>query len=280
MSLIVDFDTGTWTDPWVEKKDPSSKLLFIYLWTNNHKSVAGIYPISLATIQKETKLSIKQINCCFQKLLPKVKYDYLKEIVWVVNHVRRSYMRTGKISPKILIAIEKALLSLNGHYFIKEFLQVYAVLEIRYPYPIDDRVSLYPSSKDKDSGKGKGSGKGSGKDKEVEENKIEILPRFSECMKVLELIPGYPFDPKKDQEILMARTEEYPEIDLLCLINNWKVYLMDHPLTSRSNPRSQLNNQFEFNRKYGRCQKGGRSGPEQQPKGKYADIGTSVETET
>ncbi len=151
---IVDFDTCTWTDPAMIKLPFIIRSFFSYLWTNDHKNLAAIYPLSLQIIKNETGLSEKSIKEYFTLLSGKVEYDYEKEIVWVVNHVKRQFMRTSKISPKIITGIEKCLLSLGSHYFIKEFLEKYSMLNINYPYPIMDRVSIYPPSGGEGGGKG------------------------------------------------------------------------------------------------------------------------------
>jgi len=164
---IIDYQSSTWTDPWFRKLPTHCKLLFIYLWTNNHKNLTGLYAIDIATIGFETGLTSEQIREGLSILHPKVKYDYKKEIIWVVNHVRHQFMRTKNISYKIIVGIEKALISLNKHPFIKEFLDKYSDLEIQYQYPMDS-VSIYPSSE----GGGEGAGKGEGECKE--RDKIDL----------------------------------------------------------------------------------------------------------
>lgn len=130
---IVDFNSSTWTDPWLRKLPTYCKLLFIYLWTNNHKNLTGLYSIDIDTIGFETGLTHNQIKEGFTILFPKVRYDTAREVVWIVNHVRHQFMRTNHTSPKIITGIEKALLSLYKHSFIAEFLDKYVDLQIQYP---------------------------------------------------------------------------------------------------------------------------------------------------
>jgi hypothetical protein len=172
---IVDFDTATWSDPWIQGLKPSSKLLFIYLWTNNHKNLACMYSITLKTIKNEVGFTDSQIRGILTELYPKVQYDHDRHIVWVVSHVKRQFLRTNNISPKIVTGISKNLLSMpEGHVFVGEFLERYSFLNIEYPYPID-RVHMYPSS----GGGGKGKGGDEGKKKGgVGENKLpDWLPQ-------------------------------------------------------------------------------------------------------
>jgi len=153
---IVDFNSSTWTDPWFRKLPVPAKVLFIYLWTSNHKNLAGLYPLDIETMAFETGLPAEQVKKSLEALQPKVKYDSEHELVWVVNHVKHQFMKTGKISPKIEIGIDKCLRILpEAHPFIGEFLQKYHTLSIEYPYPIHN--SGYPP------GGGEGEGKDAGK---------------------------------------------------------------------------------------------------------------------
>jgi len=100
-------------------------------------------------------------------------YDAENSIVFVVNHVREQFMRTGKISPKIKSAISKNLLALpEGHPFVGEFLNKYGVLSIPYPYPIDTLSEGYPYPS------GAGAGEGKGEEGESEGRKLEGFEEF------------------------------------------------------------------------------------------------------
>lgn len=136
--MIVEFDTGTWTDPFVQELPPLGKLLFNYLWTNSHKNIACLYTITFKTIRDETGLSQKQIEDTLSILYPKVLYDPGEHLVFVVNHVKRTFLRTGKISPKIVAGIFKNILAIReGHFLVGIFLNKYKDLALEYPYPID-----------------------------------------------------------------------------------------------------------------------------------------------
>jgi hypothetical protein len=153
--MITDFDTSTWSDPWFRRLSLQAKTLFIYLWTNEHKNLAGLYILDLDVIAFETGIAIDQVTTILDgELSQKIKYDYDTNLVWVVNNVKRQFIRSAekKISDKIVTAISKALLSLpENHSFINQFLEKYASLSIPYSRSVD-RVSGYPTGK----GKGKG----------------------------------------------------------------------------------------------------------------------------
>ena len=86
---------------------------------------------------------------------------------------------------------------------------------------------------------------------------IPTMPfsHYTELSVILTTIPGYPFKANIDIPLLKEKERDYPEIDTVSLLKGWKIYLVDNPLKKKSNPRSQLNNQFEFARKYGKYKK-------------------------
>jgi hypothetical protein len=163
---IVDFNSSTWTNPWVRKLPTPAKCLFIYLWTNNHKNLAGLYPLDLETMAFETGIPAEQISELLQILYPKVKYDTQLNMVFVVNHVKHQFMRTEKISSKVETGIAKCLRVLpEGHPFIGEFLENYHTLSIEYPYLI--KKSGYPTGGGEGAGEGKDAGEGDDDDEDV-----------------------------------------------------------------------------------------------------------------
>jgi hypothetical protein len=140
---IVDFDTECWGDPWFQERTPSGKLLFIYLWTNTHRSVAGFYVITKKTIGDETGLKPHQIETYLEELKPKVRYDPEQSVCWVIKHVRRQFLRSGVISEQVHKGIRKAALKLCYHPFFQEFIDAYPEIfdpeekETLYRPPID-----------------------------------------------------------------------------------------------------------------------------------------------
>ncbi len=71
----------------------------------------------------------------------------------------------------------------------------------------------------------------------------------------LSTIPNYPFNEKTDCEFLIEQEKQFPDIDINSLLQGWKAYLLDKPLTAKSKPRSQLHNQFELAIKWNRHKK-------------------------
>ena len=59
------FDSGYWTDPFIQKLPLEGKTLYAYLWTNNHCNQAGLYEITPDTISFEMKLETERITLIF-----------------------------------------------------------------------------------------------------------------------------------------------------------------------------------------------------------------------
>jgi uncharacterized protein YdaU (DUF1376 family) len=111
---------------------------------------------------------------------------------------------------------------------------------------------------------------------------------YKECVEFLKTIPNYPFNEKTDLSFLQEKQKDYPTIDVLSLLKGWKAYLIDKPLTKKSNPRAQLHNQFEHAVKWGRYQKGQKGGQYEAHSesnkissgpGKYEGFGKVIDTD-
>ena len=76
-----------WSDPWFEKLKQDEKLLFIYLVTNSHSSIAGLYEITKRVMAFETGISLTRIDEILKSLDAdgRVMYDDDSTIVWVKN---------------------------------------------------------------------------------------------------------------------------------------------------------------------------------------------------
>lgn len=117
-------NTRFWSDPWVvEKLNPLDRYLFLYLLTNEHTNLSGIYELSLRTIATETGLDSEALNrVMFPRLAPKVYF----EDSWVVliNFAKHQNLD----NPSIVLGIQREL----G--LIPEHIRDYAVSK-GYPVP-------------------------------------------------------------------------------------------------------------------------------------------------
>ncbi len=83
-------DAAFWTDPKVRKLAPVGKLLLLYLVTNPHSHVSGIYCLSRAIISEETGLDGRGIDTLTHTLVRAgmIMLDDETGVVWVVNMMK------------------------------------------------------------------------------------------------------------------------------------------------------------------------------------------------
>jgi hypothetical protein len=93
--------TRIWKDGWFLNLEPDKKLLFIYLFSNERASVAGIYELPLQVISFETGLDAILIEKGIQTFSDAGKVFYEEDVVWVVN--LRKYNDSGSVRVKVRI---------------------------------------------------------------------------------------------------------------------------------------------------------------------------------
>jgi hypothetical protein len=115
-------DTRIWTDPEVKALSVTEKLVFVYLITNQHTHVSGIYYLPKPFISHELGIS----NSTVTKALDTLSRGYLcfydtpTEVVWVKNLLR--FQGRGS---KIVASVAKQLESLHKCPLIVKFLDHY-----------------------------------------------------------------------------------------------------------------------------------------------------------
>jgi len=129
-----------WTDPEIKSLTVPTKLLFLYLITNPHTHLCGIYYLPEETILRESGL--KQIPYQYGmdtlSRLEKAHYDPHTETVFVVN----MFEYQGKGS-KNHIAAANHLETLHNSHLISQFILRYP--HIPYRYPINTVSNISPS---------------------------------------------------------------------------------------------------------------------------------------
>lgn len=106
MSKMRMINTDYWTDPWVvDNLNPLDSHLFIYLFTNSHTNVAGIYELSLRTISSEIGIEKEELARMMKRLEPKVHYVN----GWVVLKatIKNQNYKSPKIQTGIQIVLDK-----------------------------------------------------------------------------------------------------------------------------------------------------------------------------
>lgn len=118
-------------DEWFMDLDAESKLLWVYLFTNAHTSVAGIYKLPLRTIAFETGLTVSQASSIMQQFAAAGKAFHEDGVVWVVK--MREHQSTS--SSKVVKRIELDLDAIPDTPLKKRYLARYGIDTVSVGYP-------------------------------------------------------------------------------------------------------------------------------------------------
>lgn len=128
-------NTKLWSDSWVRTINPLDRYLFIYLLTNEHTDLCGIYELPLDTLAHETGIKENDLQSSyFPKLKPKVYY--YESWVIIPNFVKHQNIE----NEKIIAGIKRSLALIPKKILDKA---------IGYGYPMD-RLSHLDSDLDLD----------------------------------------------------------------------------------------------------------------------------------
>jgi hypothetical protein len=244
------FDSGYWTDPFVQTLPLEGKALYVYLWTNNHCNQAGLYEITPETISFEMKLEKERISELMRLLEPKVKWYPSHNLVWVKNFLKRQAK-----SSKFLQAAAKSLTTVHVNGAIKEFLeynlQRYRIL-IPYQYYMD-RVSIPSISASSavsdsmaNSGRGLGVVKGEGiKGREAiprseSETEESLCEGDREVISIWCSVKGFSMPNEEAAQLVARLRTDFPDIDIRKESKAWAVRKLSEPLGPNSRASSQL----------------------------------------
>lgn len=103
--------TKFYDDPFVQGLLPLEKFLFIYLRTNSHFSICGIYEITIKTISFETGISEKEVTKILEKFAHSKKIFYNENYICLVNLTKNLY----KPNDNLVKGIEKEKSLLPSH---------------------------------------------------------------------------------------------------------------------------------------------------------------------
>ena len=103
-------NTRFWNDTYVSVLDPIEKLLFIYLLTNEHTNISGVYELPFKIMAVETGID----ESMFKKILPRLKerIRYIDGMVIIKNHIK--HQETG--SPNVKTGIFNCLKELDQEF--------------------------------------------------------------------------------------------------------------------------------------------------------------------
>lgn len=147
-------DTHLWNDQEVRKLPPPAKLLFLYLITNPHSHVGGIYYLPDVVILHETGLKPEALNTLWDTLsrVGLSRRDQENEVIWVVNMLR--YQGNGA---KIFRSVANQLRTLHNSSLIEDFLVKYPEVKrvfrhrVSKGYPKLARVGIQEQEQEQDN---------------------------------------------------------------------------------------------------------------------------------
>lgn len=129
MAKYRPIKTSFWQDDWIASLEAEEKLLFLYLLTNPHTNLCGIYMISIRYLAFETGLNEAKVLECLNRFSADDKVHYKDGWIKIVNHEKHQ-----SNSPKIKQGIKRELSEIPQH-----------IAEMAYPIhtvsmPIDKPV--------------------------------------------------------------------------------------------------------------------------------------------
>lgn len=136
-------DSAFWTDPKVRKLDARARLAFLYLITNPHTHVGGIYYLPTTLALLETGLTEKEWDKVSDTLsrLGLARFDPGSDVVWVVNML--AYQGRGEKNERAAAA---HLATLHNSKLIQEFTERYPRVKQYVKHTPSDTLSAqYPA---------------------------------------------------------------------------------------------------------------------------------------
>lgn len=89
-------DTSFWVDSYIQELDPSEKLIYLYLLTNQHTKICGIYEISLKQIAFDTGFEKEMISKIIIRFEKDNKVLYRNGWIALKNWIKHQSM-TGNV---------------------------------------------------------------------------------------------------------------------------------------------------------------------------------------
>ena len=80
-------DSAVWRDEWFTGLTPPARYLFLYLMTNEHTHISGLYLVSKATICEESGMAEKKVNALLKLLKYRVSVESIAKDRYPINDV-------------------------------------------------------------------------------------------------------------------------------------------------------------------------------------------------
>lgn len=110
-------NTKFWVDDYVVELDPTEKLLFLYLLTNQYTNICGVYELSLASMSFDTGIEKTMIKKILMRFEADNKAVYRNGWIYIKNFIKHQ-----ELNPSIKRGIEKSIKELPQN--VKETFQI------------------------------------------------------------------------------------------------------------------------------------------------------------
>ena len=132
-------ETTIWTDPKVKALGAYPKFVFVYLLTNPHSHLCGLYYLPKMLIEHETGVSAEEIEEAFKRFheVELAHYDEEQAVVWVVNMFE--YQRQAR-GDKNMRSAGKHLMTMHETPLIADFLERYREMDNYIPAELGQTV--------------------------------------------------------------------------------------------------------------------------------------------
>lgn len=137
--MYRNIDAAFWTDKKVRRLKPSERLLFLYLITNPHTHVSGLYYLPWLIAQHESGLTKEDLDLAATTLsdMKLCRFDHENELVWVVQ----MFKFQGRGQKNTLSAAHHLSEDCHNSFLIKEFIDVYSHVAKHIKAGVLNRVS-------------------------------------------------------------------------------------------------------------------------------------------
>ncbi|MFW9872182.1 MAG: hypothetical protein ACFFG0_03695 [Candidatus Thorarchaeota archaeon] len=146
--------TKFWTDTYIQTLSMYEKLLYLYLITNKHTCICGVYEISFSTICFETGLVSKKIIKCLERFEQDNKIYYIDGWIMIHNFIKNQNPNDSIVEGMIKAIYrlpkkikERINIDFNGFIISEELIMLFNKLPDKIKKRINKNCPGFPMSK-------------------------------------------------------------------------------------------------------------------------------------